>query len=151
MRHYLNLKILWSVLTTFRTVGPFELNWDTQQYKCWISQYITFSLLALLQFINLFWFYLILRIAKNYVFYNITEDERSQDEDDTKPAESTNEKRKRMGVEAPPEAVLEKEKERSRKVNPTVLVNGEIPADDSEMGSPEAAVKQRRRSPRRRG
>ena len=43
LRHYINLQILWSVLTEFRTVGDFELNWITQQYKCWISQPITFS------------------------------------------------------------------------------------------------------------
>lgn len=81
MRHYLNLKILWAVLTEFRTVGPFELNWETQQYKCWISQYITFGLLASLQSLNMFWFYLIVRIAKNYVFSNVRKDERSSDEE----------------------------------------------------------------------
>ncbi|KAI5283980.1 hypothetical protein KEM54_001682 [Ascosphaera aggregata] len=81
MRHYLNLKILWATLTEFRTVGPFELNWETQQYKCWISQYITFGLLASLQSLNLFWFYLILRIAKNFVFANVRKDERSSDEE----------------------------------------------------------------------
>lgn len=80
-RHYLNLKILWAVLTEFRTVGPFELNWDTQQYKCWISQYITFALLASLQAVNLFWLFLILRILKNYLFNSIRKDERSDDED----------------------------------------------------------------------
>ncbi|KAK2767022.1 hypothetical protein FQN54_006339 [Arachnomyces sp. PD_36] len=82
MRHYLNLKILWAILTTFRTVGPFELNWETQQYKCWISQYITFSLLSSLQAVNLFWLYLILRIAKNYAFNSDRRDDRSEDEDE---------------------------------------------------------------------
>lgn len=82
LRHYLNLKILWAVLTEFRTVGPFELNWETQQYKCWISQYITFALLACLQAVNLFWLFLILRILKNYIFNSITKDERSEDEDE---------------------------------------------------------------------
>ncbi|EEP80087.1 longevity-assurance protein 1 [Uncinocarpus reesii 1704] len=82
MRHYLNLRIIWAVLTEFRTVGPFELNWDTQQYKCWISQYITFSLLSALQAINLIWLFFILRIAKNYVFNNIKQDERSDNEED---------------------------------------------------------------------
>ncbi|KAL1961204.1 hypothetical protein VTO42DRAFT_3149 [Malbranchea cinnamomea] len=82
MRHYLNLKIIWAVLTSFRTVGPFELNWETQQYKCWISQYITFALLSSLQAINLFWLYLILRIAKNYVFSNVKRDERSDNEEE---------------------------------------------------------------------
>ncbi|GMG43642.1 unnamed protein product [Ambrosiozyma monospora] len=38
LRHYINIKILWSVLTEFRTVGPWILNWETQQYKCWIAQ-----------------------------------------------------------------------------------------------------------------
>ena len=82
LRHYLNLKILWAVLTEFRTVGPFELNWETQQYKCWISQYITFALLASLQAVNLFWLFLILRILANYIFNSVTKDERSEDEDE---------------------------------------------------------------------
>ncbi|EXJ55884.1 hypothetical protein A1O7_08815 [Cladophialophora yegresii CBS 114405] len=82
LRHWINWQILWATLTEFRTVGPFDLNWETQQYKCWISQYITFSLLACLQAVNLFWLYLILRIAKNYVFSNITVDERSEDEEE---------------------------------------------------------------------
>ena len=30
-------------------IGPYELNWETEQYKCWIAQYITFGLLASLQ------------------------------------------------------------------------------------------------------
>lgn len=81
MRHYLNLHILWSTLTEFRTIGPYELNWETQQYKCWISQVITFALLASLQAVNLFWLFLILRIAKNYVFTSHVEDDRSEVED----------------------------------------------------------------------
>ncbi|KAJ9296480.1 hypothetical protein DTO271G3_5178 [Paecilomyces variotii] len=82
LRHYINLKILWATLTEFRTVGPFELNWETQQYKCWISQYITFALLASLQAVNLFWLFLILRILKNYLFDNVKKDERSDNEDE---------------------------------------------------------------------
>src|ERR1700710_3039647 len=87
LRHYLNLKILWAVLTEFRTVGPFELNWETQQYKCWISQYITFALLASLQAVNLFWMFLILRILANYVFTSVVEDERSDAEDEDEEVE----------------------------------------------------------------
>lgn len=81
MRHYLNLRILWSLLTEFRTVDGFYLDWETQHYKCWISQYITFGLLAVLQSVNCYWFFLILRIAKNYVFAGVKKDERSADED----------------------------------------------------------------------
>ena len=81
LRHYINLVILYATLTTFRTIGPFDLNWDTQQYKCWISQYITFALLASLQSINLFWLFFILRIAYNIVFVNLVTDVRSDDEE----------------------------------------------------------------------
>ncbi|KAI1978595.1 sphingosine N-acyltransferase lag1 [Ophidiomyces ophidiicola] len=82
MRHYLNWRIIWAVLTEFRTVGPFELDWGKQQYKCWISQYIALILLSTLQAMNLFWLYLILRIAKNYAFSNVRQDERSDNEEE---------------------------------------------------------------------
>lgn len=82
MRHFLNLKILYTLLPNgkFQTVGPYELNWITQQYKCWISQSITFSLLAMLQMVNIFWIVLILRILYRAVFSDVIKDERSDDE-----------------------------------------------------------------------
>ncbi|KAJ4370196.1 sphingosine N-acyltransferase lag1 [Didymella sp. IMI 355093] len=78
LRHFINLKILYSILTEFRTVGPFELNWETQQYKCWISQYITFALLASLQAVNLFWWFFICRIAYRFIVYKDADDDRSE-------------------------------------------------------------------------
>jgi len=80
MRHYLNLRLLWAVLTEFATVGPFELDWEAQQYKCRISQVITFVLLASLQALNLFWLFLILRISWKYVVTRVAEDETSDNE-----------------------------------------------------------------------
>lgn len=82
LRHYINLMILYAVLTTFRTIGPFELDWAGQQYKCSLSQWITFSLLATLQGINLFWLYFIIKIALNVVFADIVQDMRSEDEEE---------------------------------------------------------------------
>lgn len=115
LRHVLNLKILWAVLTEFRTVGPFELNWETQQYKCWISQYITFALLASLQAVNLFWLFLILRILANYIFNSVTKDERSEDEDEEEELEAdTTKATLASGVESNQENQA-----------PQVLVNGE--------------------------
>lgn len=67
-RHYLMLLILYSVLTEFVTIGPFKLNAEKGQYKYWLTQYVTFGLLGSLQAVNLFWLYLILRIAKNYLW-----------------------------------------------------------------------------------
>lgn len=81
LRHYINFVILYATFTEFRTVGPFELNWETQQYKCWISQYITFALLAVLQSINLLWLFFILRIAYNIAFAKVIQDVRSDDEE----------------------------------------------------------------------
>ena len=82
LRHYINLVILTSILTTFSTIGPFDLNWETQQYKCRLSQVITFSLLACLQAINLFWLYFIVKVATNVVFAKKVADVRSDGEED---------------------------------------------------------------------
>lgn len=88
LRHYINLVILYATLTEFRTVGPFELDWETQQYKCWISQYITFALLASLQSINLFWLFFIGRIAYNMACAKVIQDVRSDDEESEEEKES---------------------------------------------------------------
>lgn len=81
-RHYLNLKILWSILTQFKSIGPYQINMSIGQYKCWISQLITFVLLLALQIVNLYWFALILRIMVRYVLAGEQKDDRSDDEDD---------------------------------------------------------------------
>ncbi|KAI8634882.1 TLC domain-containing protein [Xylariaceae sp. FL1651] len=81
LRHYLNLGIIWSLFTEFKTVGPYELNWETQQYKCDISFVITFALLASLQALNLFWLFFIVRIAYRFVVYQTADDDRSAAEE----------------------------------------------------------------------
>ncbi|CAG8379700.1 unnamed protein product [Penicillium salamii] len=78
LRHVLNLRVLYSILTEFHTVGPYELNWETQQYKCWISKVITFSLLASLQALNLFWLYYLLRSAVKFLITGEKKDDRSE-------------------------------------------------------------------------
>lgn len=82
LRHFINLKIIYSLFTEFRTVGPFELNWDTEQYKCPLSQAITASLLIALQALNLFWLFYILRIAYRILAHNVVKDDRSDEEDE---------------------------------------------------------------------
>lgn len=81
LRHYLNLRILYSMTNEFMTVGPYVLNWEMEQYKCWISHIITFSLLASLQALNLFWLYYILRIAYRFVFFKVAQDDRSDNDE----------------------------------------------------------------------
>lgn len=127
LRHYLNLKILWAVLTEFRTVGPYELNWETQQYKCWISQVITFSLLASLQAVNLFWLYLILRILRNYLFNNVRRDERSDNEDEEEeeaPAEEQPNGKAVTTATSTHESSVAKRKVEKENEAPQVVVNG---------------------------
>jgi len=81
LRHYLNLRIIWSLFTEFRTVGPYVLDWEGGSYKCDIAFVITLSLLAALQSLNLFWLYCIGRVAYRLVVHNIVEDDRSDNEE----------------------------------------------------------------------
>ncbi len=111
MRHYLNLKILWSEFNEFRTVGPFELNWETEQYKCWISQYISTALLASLQALNLFWLWAIFRIAYRFLFFNVAEDDRSDNDEKEYEEEQKLEALAKQGVDSA--------------AAPQVLVNGQ--------------------------
>ncbi|KLU82121.1 hypothetical protein MAPG_01198 [Magnaporthiopsis poae ATCC 64411] len=81
LRHYINIRILYSVLTEFQTVGPFQLDWEAGQYKCRLSQVITFGLLAVLQLLNLFWLFCLFRAAARILFRGVAKDDRSEDED----------------------------------------------------------------------
>lgn len=81
LRHYLNLRIILSLFTEFKTVGPYELNWETQQYKCLLSNVITCGLLAALQALNLFWLFFLLRSAYRFVVHRIAKDDRSEAEE----------------------------------------------------------------------
>jgi acyl-CoA-dependent ceramide synthase len=81
LRHYQNLRIIFSLFTEFKTVGPYELNWQTQQYKGWLSNVIIFGLLAALQALNLFWLFCLLRCAYRLVVYRIAKDDRSEAEE----------------------------------------------------------------------
>ncbi|KAI1437006.1 TLC domain-containing protein [Xylaria sp. CBS 124048] len=63
LRHYINLHILWSILTEFRTVGPYVLDWEQERYKCFLSNVITFVL------------------AHKFVFKGISKENRSDGEE----------------------------------------------------------------------
>lgn len=143
LRHYVNLRVLYSVLTEFKTVGPYELNWETQQYKCWIAQYITFALLASLQAVNLFWWFLICRIAYRFIRYSTADDDRSEYEESD--AEETGDKK---GAKKTPNG-----KANGNAVNgtPKVFLNGEElatpdkPTSASDAGSIASRVRARKK------
>lgn len=82
---------------------------------------------------NLFWLFLILRIAKNYVFTSVGQDERSDDEDDDE-EEEEEESEDHHG-----EKTITNGK--TNGVKPVVLVNGE----PVEAQSKPAGVRARKR------
>ncbi|CCH62689.1 hypothetical protein TBLA_0I00240 [Henningerozyma blattae CBS 6284] len=107
LRHYVNIKILWSVLTQFRTEGNYILNYATQQYKCWISLPIVFVLISALQLVNLYWFFLILKIVYNVTYKGIVKDARSdeeggEDEDEDEDEEEDEEEEDDKGKDSKP-------------------------------------------------
>ncbi|TVY64245.1 Sphingosine N-acyltransferase-like protein FUM17 [Lachnellula suecica] len=81
MRHYINLKIIFSLFNEFQTIGPYELNWETQQYKSPLANVIALGLLASLQALNLFWLFCLFRSAYKLVVLKIAKDDRSEVEE----------------------------------------------------------------------
>jgi acyl-CoA-dependent ceramide synthase len=81
-RHYIGFIILKSVATEFRTVGLWVLDWDKEYYKCWISQYGTFALLSVIQMLDSYWLYLILRIAVRILRGGEQKDDREDDDEE---------------------------------------------------------------------
>ncbi|CAL9733805.1 ceramide synthase Lac1p [Monosporozyma servazzii] len=89
LRHYINIKILWSVLTEFKSVGEYRLNFALQQYKCWISLPIVFTLIGALQLVQIYWFVLILKVLYRILTMSNYVDIRS-DADEDNDTESEN-------------------------------------------------------------
>ncbi|GJJ07563.1 hypothetical protein Clacol_001765 [Clathrus columnatus] len=82
-RHYLNLKILWSVWFEFDLVPEFAKRWSPEDgvwFPYWMK-YQIFSPLVLLQLVNLFWYFLIWRILIRALTSSKLDDVRSDDED----------------------------------------------------------------------
>ncbi|KAK7942515.1 uncharacterized protein PG986_011628 [Apiospora aurea] len=106
MRHYLNIRILISILTEFKTVGPYELDWQAEQYKCWISNVIVLVLLSFLQSLNLFWLWCLLRSGFRYVVYNIKKDDRSEGEESANEGDEKSNNPARKGSPEPPIIII---------------------------------------------
>ncbi|EKM55309.1 uncharacterized protein PHACADRAFT_120551 [Phanerochaete carnosa HHB-10118-sp] len=83
-RHYLNIVMLWSVWTQFDLMPETSKRWEAKDgvWMVWWMKYQIFVPILLLQFLNLFWYFLILRIACRALHDIGTSDDRSDDEDD---------------------------------------------------------------------
>ncbi|PPQ99050.1 hypothetical protein CVT24_003610 [Panaeolus cyanescens] len=86
-RHYLNLRILWSVWFEQPNVPEWTKHWSWSEgvyMTGWLQSQI-FLPLFLLQLLNLFWYYLILKILIRAIATAEADDDRSDDEGDDEP------------------------------------------------------------------
>ncbi|KAF8138416.1 TLC domain-containing protein [Boletus edulis] len=83
-RHYLNIVMLWSVWYQYDLVPEANRVWRPEAgvWLVWWMKHQIFLLLLMLQILNLFWYYLILRIALRSLKPSTMTDDRSDDEDD---------------------------------------------------------------------
>ncbi|VDB90082.1 unnamed protein product [Peniophora sp. CBMAI 1063] len=86
-RHWLNLVMLWSVYAEFDSMPETSKRWapDDGVWMVWWMKWQVFAPILLLQILNLFWYYLILRILWRAVMVGETDDVRSDDEGDDEP------------------------------------------------------------------
>lgn len=145
MRHYLNLRIIVSEFYEFKTIGPYGIVWEEQQYKGPLAHYISTFLLCCLQALNLFWLFAIMRIAYRFLFENALEDDRSDYEDEDE-EELKKENKEKAAVE-------DKEREEVRMLAgmaqaPRIEVNGAaVPMDGEAQTSgvtPKVKVQRRK-------
>jgi len=82
-RHWLNLLMLWSTYTQFDLIPEASKQWSPKDgvWLDWWMKYQIFFPIAALQALNLFWYYLILRILVRSLSTGV-DDVRSEDEDD---------------------------------------------------------------------
>ncbi|TFK55939.1 longevity assurance proteins LAG1/LAC1 [Heliocybe sulcata] len=83
-RHYLNLVMLWSVYSEFDLIPESAKYWDPPRgvWMVWWMKWQIFAPILLLQLLNLFWYYLVLRIIYRAIVERGITDVRSDDEDD---------------------------------------------------------------------
>ncbi|KAG7096855.1 hypothetical protein E1B28_004263 [Marasmius oreades] len=84
-RHLMNFKILWSVWYEYDLIPETSRRWiwSDGTYLTWWMKYQAFTPLLLLQILNLFWYYLIWRVAVRAIAAPTEVDDlRSEDEDD---------------------------------------------------------------------
>jgi len=83
-RHWLNLVILWSTWAQFDLIPEASKKWSPQDgvWLTWWMKYQIVFPIAALQALNLFWYYLILRILGRALMAAGVDDERSEDDAD---------------------------------------------------------------------
>ncbi|KAJ6586738.1 TLC domain-containing protein [Mycena sp. CBHHK59/15] len=108
-RHYLNFVILWSVWTEYDLIPEHAQQWAAAEgaYLAPWMKYQMFTSLALLNALNLFWYYLILRVVVRTIITSKTDDDRSDDEDE-QPAPGPKDAKKKSALASTGSAEKEK-------------------------------------------
>lgn len=83
-RHYLNLYMLYSVWYEFDKIPQWAQRWAPEEgvWMVWWMKYQIWVPIALLQIVNLFWYFRIWRVFIRAIRSSELEDERSDDEDE---------------------------------------------------------------------
>ncbi|KII90806.1 hypothetical protein PLICRDRAFT_90560 [Plicaturopsis crispa FD-325 SS-3] len=83
-RHWLNLKILWSVWTEYHLMPAASMQWSPPDgvWLVWWMRHQMFFWIGCLQVLNLIWYKDIMRILVRSIMTAETTDERSDDEDE---------------------------------------------------------------------
>ncbi|KAJ7739003.1 longevity assurance proteins LAG1/LAC1 [Mycena metata] len=87
-RHYISLRILWSLRYEFEDLVPKEHQIFSPRTGIYMALWMRdqmFYALCVLQVLNLFWYYLILRILFRTIFHAETDDNRSDAEEEDEP------------------------------------------------------------------
>ncbi|KAF9513209.1 hypothetical protein BS47DRAFT_1485744 [Hydnum rufescens UP504] len=84
LRHFLNIKIIWSVWTQWKYAPEYSKRFEPKE-GVWMARWVQYQVMVpmiILQLVNIFWYYLILRVLRRALFGPRLEDDRSDDEDE---------------------------------------------------------------------
>ncbi|KAF9515287.1 hypothetical protein BS47DRAFT_1342213 [Hydnum rufescens UP504] len=84
LRHFLNIKMIWSVWTQWKYVPEYSKRFEPKE-GVWMVRWVQYQVMIamiILQLVNIFWYYLILRVLRRALFGPRLEDDRSDDEDE---------------------------------------------------------------------
>jgi very-long-chain ceramide synthase len=78
-RHFIGSITFWTLLTKYRPAITRAYHWENEQWKAATLHGVVVGLFGALQLLNIYWLYLILRVAAKAASGKIPKDERESD------------------------------------------------------------------------